>query len=139
VSRRPLDPDVLGRLEKLEAEHASFAQRLAVLEARRAPAALSRRDRAYLRRLLPAIAGVRGSEKFLVRDLFEDSAKALRIVLTGRNARRVGRLLRRADAIPLAGFVVLRAGTELHTALWQVRQVPENPSIPPLASRDRVK
>ena len=61
------------------------------IERPRPESSLSRADRVTLARLLlPPVAGVRGSELFLVRDLFESDAVALGLVLRGLNARQVG-------------------------------------------------
>jgi hypothetical protein len=86
--------------------------------------ALSRADVALLGRLLPAIGGVFGSDDFAVRELFEKDSAALRLVLSGLNGIRIGRLFQRAVDIPISSYLVERAGVELHAALWRVVGVP---------------
>jgi hypothetical protein len=85
---------------------------------------LSRADLALLGRLLPAIGGVFGSDEFAVRELFERDSAALRLVLSGLNGIRIGRLFQRAVDIPISSYLVERAGVELHAALWRVVGVP---------------
>jgi hypothetical protein len=80
---------------------------------------LSRDDRALLARVLPAIAGARGSEPFASRDLAED-VPALRVVLRGLSVKSIGRLLSRAKGIPIDGWIVERYGTEINVVLWRV-------------------
>ena len=95
------------------------------LEGRRARAsALSRTDRENLTKLLPAIVGALGSELFLVRDLFQSDAPALRLVLADWNALRLGRLLRRAEGHAIDGHMVQCEGHELGAALWRVVPFP---------------
>jgi hypothetical protein len=99
---------------------------------------LSRADRELLGRLLPAIGGVFGSEPFLARDLFEhdSAAAALRLVSAALKPRQLGRLFQRAVDIPISGYMVVRAGDELHTRLWRVLEVPGSPlpAVPPRVS-----
>jgi len=96
------------------------------LAARRsAPAALNRADRARLARMLPAIAGVYGSDRFAARDLVDaDAPPALRLVTRGLTAQPLGSLFSRGAGVVIDGFVLERAGNELHATLWQVFRVP---------------
>lgn len=98
-------------------------------------ATLSRADCAVLSRLLPAIGGALGSEPFLARDLFDHESAALRLVLSGLNAKRIGRLFQRGDGQAIDGYLVERAGDELHTTLWRVVEVLGSPlpAVPPPA------
>jgi hypothetical protein len=82
--------------------------------------ALSRADRALLAKLLPAIAGARGSEEFTSRDLAADSSPALRLVLRRLSVKQIGRLLARAEGIAIDGWIVQRCGIEINVALWRV-------------------
>lgn len=110
-------------------------------QARPARGILSRSDRARLSRLLPAIAGAYGSERFTARDLFEaDAAPAVRLVVRGLNPRRVGRLFQRADQQAVDGYLVQRDGVELHAVLWRIQRVPEFPhsAVPPRATGNAV-
>ena len=94
-----------------------------LLEAAARPScSLSRSDRATLARLLPPIAGVFGSELFLVRDLFDSDAPALRLVLSGLTTNQVGRLFRRGEWQAIDGYLVQSEGSELNTVLWRVVQ-----------------
>lgn len=82
---------------------------------------LSRADHARLSRLLPAIAGVFGSDEFAVNELPEHAAISL--VLDGLTTVRVGCLLRRAAGVPVDGYVIVPGSFELHRRLWAVRAV----------------
>jgi len=110
---------LLEVLRELVAEVKGLRQDLAQ---RRAPTpTLSRTDRERLSRLLPAIAGVYGSDSFACRDLVDDeAAPALRLVTAGLDARSLGSLLARAIVHVVDGYVVERAGDELHVNLWRV-------------------
>lgn len=108
------------RLAALEATVAHLRARVEVLERPR----LTRADRLVLLRLLPVLAGVFGSDPFTSRDVVDDPSAALQLVLGGRTAKQIGRLLRRATGQPLAGFVVECAGIEINKVLlWRVLQV----------------
>jgi hypothetical protein len=95
------------------------ALRADMRERRPAPS-LSRSDRAVLARLLPAIAGDRGSEPFdfTSRDL--RAKPGLRVVLRGLSVKQIGRLLSRAEGVPIDGYIVERCGIEINVALWRV-------------------
>ena len=79
---------------------------------------LTRADRAVLARLLPAVAGALGSEPFASRDLC--TTPATRVVLRDLNVRQIGRLLARAEGIPIDGHVLEPAGVEINVRLWRV-------------------
>jgi hypothetical protein len=87
---------------------------------RPADASLSRADRARLDRMLPAIAGAHGSKKKSARDLAEDDAPAVRLVVRGLSTKAISKLFGRAEGIPINGLMVRCAGTEFRVALWQV-------------------
>jgi hypothetical protein len=55
--------------------------------------------------------------------MFDHDAAALRLVRRGLNAKRVGRLLRRAEGQAVDGYVVQREGFELHAVLWCAAQL----------------
>jgi hypothetical protein len=90
---------------------------------------LSRVDRVALDRLLPAIAGVLGSEWFLASEAVKHPAPALRLVLQGISAKKLGRLLKRAAGQPIGGYLVTSGGTEAGVILWQVVQVANFPHL----------
>jgi hypothetical protein len=90
------------------------------LRERRPAASLSRDDRAYLARLLPVLGGVYGSEGFTSRDCVEDDAPAVRLVLEGRSAKAIGKLLARAEGIAIAGLLVRRTGVDGQVTVWRV-------------------
>jgi len=96
------------------------------LAARRsAPAALNREDRACVAGLVPVIGAIYGSEKFAARDLVDaDAPPALRLVTRGLTAQQLGSLFSRGAGQVIDGFVLERAGNELHATLWQVFRVP---------------
>src|SRR5687768_15733086 len=109
--------DLLGRLVEGQ-------QRIIVLlEQHRCQASLTRADRKQLSRLLPVIGGVFGSELFLARELSERDAPALQIVLEGLSTKAIGQLFKRAENIPVEGYMVQSNGTELNTVLWRVVRV----------------
>lgn len=116
----PSDPieallrEILAEVRGLRADFA--LQRQAPRSAR----LLSRDDRALLARLLPAIAGVLGSEQFTSRDLAATSAPGLRFVLRGLSVKSIGRLLSRSEGVPIDGWLVERCGVEINVALWRV-------------------
>jgi hypothetical protein len=128
-----VEADVLELLRELIAEvkglRADLSVRGQVLNCPRADiSSLSRADLALLGRLLPAIGGALGSEAFLARDLFEHESAALRLVRRGLNAKRIGRLLHRAEGHAIDGYLIERAGVELGAILWRVVQAPETGS-----------
>jgi hypothetical protein len=94
---------------------------LAALEQPRQVSPMTRADRARLAAILPAIAGALGSEPFASRDLkADDAAPALRVVLKGLTVKSIGRLLARAEGIPIGGLLVERCGVEINVTLWRV-------------------
>lgn len=86
---------------------------------RQRPASLSRADRDLLSRLLPAIAGALGSEPFASRDL-PDASPGIRVVLGDLSVKQIGRLLSRAEGVPIEGRIIQRCGVEINVALWRV-------------------
>jgi hypothetical protein len=94
---------------------------LAALEQRRTPYPLTRADRMRLAPMLPAIAGALGSEPFTSRDLVaDDAAPALRVVCGTLSIKQIGRLLARAEATPIDGWLVERCGVEINVTLWRI-------------------
>ena len=108
------DPDAVVLLREILAVQ---RQILATLERPR-PRALTRPDLAILRKLLPAIGGALGSEPFASRDLC--TTPATRVVLRDLNVKQIGRLLARAEGIPIDGHVLEPAGVEINVRLWRV-------------------
>jgi hypothetical protein len=94
--------------------------RVAAIEHRLSHSTLRREDRATLERILPALAGALGSECFLAAEAVASNNPALVLVLAGMNARRLGRLLRRADGLEVCGYVARASGTEAGAILWSV-------------------
>lgn len=93
---------------------------IALLERRQRPVSLSREDRKGLARLLPAVAGVYGAEPFSARDLAEDDRPAVSIVVGGRSAKLLGKLLSRADGIGVDGLMLQRQGIEYQVTQWSI-------------------
>lgn len=85
---------------------------------------LSRGDRERMAAILPAAAGVLGSEQFNSADICESDEPALRLVSKGLNSRQLGRLLRRAAGRPIDGYMVQREGSAAGVALWRIFEVP---------------
>jgi hypothetical protein len=102
--------EVLGELRQI---------RQLLQRQQRPVSALIRADQALLGRLLPAIAGALGSESFTSRDLVADSSPGLRLVLRDLSVKQIGRLLSRAEGIPLEGWVIERCGVEINVTLWR--------------------
>jgi len=73
-----------------------------------------------LARILPALAGVLGSEPFAARDLFEVDSAALVIGLGGLNPKSAAQLFSRGAGQAIEGYVVQRARRELNAQLWRV-------------------
>jgi hypothetical protein len=86
--------------------------RMDAVEAWQSPSSLCRADREALERILPAVAGALGSEYFLAIEAVASENAAIVLVLAGMNARRLGKLLRRGDGVPVAGYAVHARGTE---------------------------
>jgi hypothetical protein len=105
-------------VEDVRLRLAAVERRLSVLERGRAP--ICRADHDALARILPAVAGVFGSNLVAVRELFEHEAPGLRVVLRGRSSRAVGRLFARAVGQDVNGYIVERVSVERHAALWRV-------------------
>jgi len=119
-----------------EARLASLEARVRALEQARqsAPSPLRRADRDLLSRVLPAIAGLVGSDSFTSRDLAASSA--LRLVLGDRSVKTIGRLLSRGADLAIDGFMVQRAGAELRVTLWRLVAVVSDGEKPPRATPD---
>ena len=86
----------------------------------RRPTALSRDDREILKRILPAVAGARGSERFTSRDLVEGDRPAIRLAVGQMTAKQIGKLFARADRIPIDGLMVQRDGVDFHVTAWRI-------------------
>jgi hypothetical protein len=99
------------------------AIRLALAERQRPPLHLTRADRDRLAAILPVIGATLGSEPILTRDVLEDDAPALRLVLKGISARSLGRLLQRAEGAVIGGYTVQRAGVDAGAVVWRVLAV----------------
>ena len=112
------DPQLLALLETLIAEVRGLRSDLA--RDRWPPRVLSRVDCDRLSRLLPAIAGALGSDSFASRDLLTHESAAVRLVVHDFTAKKLGRLLLRAEGVPIDGLRVQRAGVELGVVLWKI-------------------
>jgi hypothetical protein len=89
----------------------------------RRPAPLSREGLGILRRILPAVVGVRGSEgaeRLTSRDLVEDEAPAIRLAVGQLTAKQIGKLFARAEGIPIDGLMVQRDGVDFHVTAWRI-------------------
>jgi hypothetical protein len=102
----------------------ALAVRVEALEHRLNTSPLRREDRETLRRILPVSGATFGSELFLASEAVASGDAALVLVLAGMNGRRLGRLLRRGNSVPVAGYVVRASGTEGGAVLWSVLRVP---------------
>lgn len=127
---------VITLLQTISAKLDALPRALVAAERERS-VALSKTDRAALETLAPAIAAAVGSITYVwtarelvalavARAIKADSALLLAIEsasgpIDGGTARRIGRLLRRADGITLAGHRIDRVGDARDGALWIVR------------------
>ena len=114
---------LLDALRDIQARQAAIEAKLDVLLAQNRPAArttLNRSDRDVLARLLPAIGGKFGSERFRICELFESDSPALRVVLKGVKRSVVGQMFRRSEGQPIDGYVVTRDGEEFRVGVWRV-------------------
>lgn len=107
------------------AELAALRARMDAVEHQIAPRPLRRADREALARILPALAGSVGSECFLASEAVASKNPALVLVLAGMNARRLRRLLRRADGVEVCGHVARARGMEGGAVLWSVLRASE--------------
>jgi hypothetical protein len=134
-----VEADVIELLRELVAEVKGLREDLAAVQRAAQPpitdrlSVLSRADLELLGRLLPPIGAVCDPPEFAVRELFEKDSAELRLVLRGLNGIRVGRLFQRAAGQVVNGYMVERAGAELHASLWRVVEVPGSrlPVVPP--------
>jgi hypothetical protein len=107
----------------MEARMVAVESELARVLARDSRPSLSRADRERLGRILPVIVGVLGSELFLVREVLASDHPGLRLVLRGLNAKRLGRLFRRATDQSIGAYVIRREGSEGGAVLWCIEAV----------------
>lgn len=84
---------------------------------------LTRKDRALLERLLPAIALLFQQELFTAREVREHQAPGLKFMLEGVDTKSLGRLLTRADGAAIAGNAVHCTGQESNVMLYQLRKI----------------
>ena len=109
----------LALLEEVRAIRA----RLETIEARRMPQSrVSRSQRELLEKVMPVVAGAKGSTWFVVAELFTDASPALCLVLFGVSRRSLGKALARAadTGEVIGGFVVERAAPEAGAVVWRV-------------------
>jgi hypothetical protein len=111
---------VIDALAAVFAELADLRTRMDAVEARTAPTPLCRKDWDALARILPVLGATFGAEFFLAREAVEHHAPGLRLVLEDMTARRLGRLLRRADGVEVCGYVARASGMEAGAVLWSV-------------------
>jgi hypothetical protein len=104
--------DVDARLLALECVVASMKAREAERDDRQRRARLKKGDPGYLARLLPAIHGAWGSDPFLSRHLAKPDDAGLGLVLQGRTAKTIGRLLGRAEGNPIGDYVLEACGKD---------------------------
>jgi hypothetical protein len=113
---RKIDPVLEVLLEVLDVLKDMRQQ----LSQQQRPSHLTRKDRAALEAILPAVAGAIGSELFTSAELFEHEAPGVRLVVGKLNAKKLGWLLKRAVGTSVGGFTVKQDGTECGSVLWRV-------------------
>ena len=84
---------------------------------------MSPADRDRLTQLLPVVAANLGSAPFKTSELIDHPAIGLRLVLGDLSALRLGRLLARADLLPIGNYLVEKIGTEGHAVIWHIVKV----------------
>lgn len=77
--------------------------------------------------ILPPLLGVFGGNEFSAAEALNHPATALRLVLDGMTAQRLGKLLRRAAGQHVDGMVVERYGAESGVVLWRVARLVDGP------------
>jgi hypothetical protein len=97
-----------------------LARRIAALEEARG---MSPSLRDALLRILPVIAGVKGSDPFVVAELFVSSDASVRLVVAGYSPTRLGQLFAAGVGHDINGRVLERVGVEGHRTLWRIRAV----------------
>ena len=112
-------------IEAFRRELAAHAAELAALKARldaqqQPRSRLSRADRELLRRILPAIEGVKGSDDFTSAEIVHHDDPRLGVVFDGWSAGRLGKLLKRAAGVVIDGRMVERIGTEANAIIWHL-------------------
>ena len=110
--------------EQLHELLTALAVRVEAIEHRLSPSTLRREDRAALERILPALAGSVGSACFLASEAVASDHPGVRLVLGSLTGRRLGRLLRRGEGVPVGGYVVHAQGMESGSILWAVLRMP---------------
>ena len=109
-------------LAQLKAQHEIVSEVRAlreVLTRDRRPL-LSREDRVILRRILPAIVGVRRSERLTSRDLVEDDTPAIRLAVGSMTAKQIGKLFARAASVQIDGLMVQKDGVDFRVTAWRI-------------------
>jgi len=109
-----MDRDILALLAEIRDEQRAIRK---LLERRQV---LSPRDRTVLEKVLPAIAGAKGSGWFTVAELLKGSDAGVRHVLIGISQSLMGGILRRGEGVNVNGYVVEKAATERGARLWRV-------------------
>ena len=84
------------------------------------PRALTAADRATVGDMLPAIAGAYGDALFTAHDLCTDENPAVRLVVKGLSPKRLGKLLARAEGVPLAGLAIERGDKSINVWQWRI-------------------
>ena len=116
-----------AEVAELQAAVEQFSRRRENLDPRRV---LSDHDQAVLATLLPAVYGALSDRVWSVAVIVTLAATADSLadalapfLATPGGLRGLGKLLRRADGQPVAGFVVERVGADRTGALWRVSRV----------------
>jgi hypothetical protein len=110
--------------DELRALLTSVIARVTIIEHRLSPSPLRREDQELLLRILPALAGSVGSACFLASEAVASDHPGVRLVLGSLTGRRLVRLLRRGEGVPVGGYVVHAQGMESGSILWAVLRVP---------------
>jgi hypothetical protein len=118
VSARDGSVDVAALLVEIREELRALRREVAELRGR-PQGRCSREDLELLGRLLPAIAGSRGSREFSSAELHAGNDRAIRNMVAHLEPEALGRLLLRAD-VPVAGLLVERVGHDRKRVLWRV-------------------
>lgn len=118
----PLLGEVLHELRRISDLLESLPARMARPSAR---TSLPADDRTYLETLLPAVADAIGPCVWTTADLLAhaEQHEPIRHALDGRNGRRLGKLLARAEGVALADCLLRRGEAVREGLLWFVQRV----------------